>query len=52
MSSARFNSKTIIDGADFSDVIVRQDINKALCAIAKGVNEKTGVPTSESLNCF
>ena len=48
---ARFDDSTIIDGADFSDVIIRKDINAKLCKLAKGTNEKTGVVTSESLNC-
>ena len=52
MSSARFSNDTIIDGADFTDVIVRGDINKTLCSLAKGTNEKTGITTKESLNCF
>jgi len=52
MSSARFSATTIIEGADFTDVIVRSDINKTLCKLAKGTNEKTGVDTYESLNCF
>jgi hypothetical protein len=52
VSSARFNKKTIIDGADFTDVIIRKDINDGLCKIAKGTNESTGVDTRESLNCF
>mmetsp|Transcript_18795 Transcript_18795/g.56026 ORF Transcript_18795/g.56026 Transcript_18795/m.56026 type:complete len:211 (-) Transcript_18795:173-805(-) len=52
MSSARFNSKTILDGADFTDVIVRKDVNDLLCKLAKGTNEMTGNDTRESLNCF
>ena len=52
MSSARFSGDTVIDGADFTDVIVRSDINKTLCSLSKGTNVKTGISTSESLNCF
>lgn len=52
MSSARFSNTTIIDGADFTDVIIRKDINDTLCKLAKGVNLKTGVDTRESLNCY
>lgn len=51
MSSARFDNATIIEGADFTDVIIRKDINASLCKHAKGTNSKTGVLTSESLNC-
>lgn len=51
MSSARFDSSTIIDGADFTDVILRKDINDQLCKLAKGVNAKTNVSTAESLMC-
>lgn len=51
MSSARFDDATIIEGADFTDVIIRKDINAQLCKLAKGTNEKTGAVTSESLNC-
>ena len=51
MSSARFDENTIIEGTDFTDVIIRRDINASLCKLAKGTNEKTGIVTSESLNC-
>jgi uncharacterized protein YjbI with pentapeptide repeats len=52
LSSARFDDATIIDGADFTDTIIRRDINAQLCKLAKGTNDKTGVVTSDSLNCF
>jgi len=40
-----------IDGADFSDVILRKDQQMYLCKIAKGVNPVTKVDTKESLMC-
>ena len=50
VSSARFEG-AIIDGTDFSGVIIRKDIVEKMCATAKGVNSKTGMDTRESLFC-
>jgi uncharacterized protein YjbI with pentapeptide repeats len=49
-----FNAKfdgTIIDGADFTDVEVRDDVRAALCARATGVNPVTQRETRATLNC-
>jgi uncharacterized protein YjbI with pentapeptide repeats len=49
-----FNAKfdgTIIDGADFTDVEVRDDIRAQLCARAAGTNPTTQRSTRDTLLC-
>lgn len=41
----------IIDGADFTDVLLRPDVEKQLCAIAQGTNPVTGRNTKDTLFC-
>ena len=41
----------IIDGADFTDAILRPDTEKLLCQIAKGTNPVTGRNTHDTLYC-
>ncbi|GIL82790.1 hypothetical protein Vretimale_8346 [Volvox reticuliferus] len=43
--------KVTITGSDWTDVVLRKDVQKELCAIADGVNPTTGVSTRESLLC-
>jgi uncharacterized protein YjbI with pentapeptide repeats len=48
------NSKfagAVIDGADFTDAVLDLPQQKALCGRATGTNARTGVATSDSLNC-
>jgi uncharacterized protein YjbI with pentapeptide repeats len=49
-----FNAKfdgAVIDGADFTDVEVRQDAQSMLCKTAKGTNPVTKRNTRDTLNC-
>ena len=48
--NAKFAGATI-DGADFTDVEVRQDALTLLCKLAQGTNPVTGRATRETLNC-
>ena len=41
----------IIDGADFTDVLIRKDVQKILCKVAKGTNPITGRATRDTLEC-
>ena len=41
----------IIDGADFTDVLLSPETEKKLCAIAKGTNPITGRNTKDTLFC-
>lgn len=50
-----FNTKfdrAIVDGADFTDVLLREDVQEKLCAIAQGINPVTGRSTRDTLECF
>ena len=41
-----------IEGADFTDAMLRKDVQKDLCKKAKGTNPITGEETKTSLVCF
>ena len=49
-SGTNFNG-AIIDGADFTDVPLRGDVKKKLCAVATGTNPTTGRLTRDTLEC-
>ena len=40
-----------ITGADFTNVLMNDDVNKQLCTIADGTNRITGRDTRETLSC-
>lgn len=48
--NAKFDGATI-DGADFTDVLLRYDVQDQLCAIAQGTNPITKRNTRETLMC-
>ena len=48
--NAKFDN-VIIDGADFTDVLIANDVKNKLCIIADGVNSVTNKKTSETLEC-
>lgn len=48
--NAKFNGATI-DGADFTDVQLRQDAQALLCRTAQGTNPVTGQATRDTLLC-
>jgi uncharacterized protein YjbI with pentapeptide repeats len=50
VTNAQFRGN-IIDGSDWTDVLLRKDQLKYLCSIASGTNPATGVDTRESLGC-
>lgn len=49
-----FNTRFLdvaIDGADFTDVPLRGDARKTLCAVASGTNPSSGRTTRDTLGC-
>ena len=48
--NAQFEN-VIIDGADFTDVLIAKDVKNKLCTYASGVNSITNRETSETLEC-
>ena len=49
-ASTKFN-RANIEGADFTDVLMRKDMQDILCAVATGTNPTTGRETRETLEC-
>lgn len=49
-TNARFKDTKLAD-TDWTDAILRRDVQRLLCKIAKGTNPVTNVDTLESLMC-
>lgn len=49
--NTKFNGADI-EGADFTDVLLRDDMQEILCEVASGTNPTTGRNTRETLECF
>tara|TARA_B100001250_G_scaffold271146_1_gene234049 strand:+ start:913 stop:1386 length:474 start_codon:yes stop_codon:yes gene_type:complete len=49
--NARFEN-VIIDGADFTDVMIANDVKRKLCFQASGFNTVTNRKTYETLDCY
>ena len=49
-TNARFKDTKLTD-TDWTDAILRRDVQKQLCKVAKGTNPVTQVDTLESLMC-
>lgn len=50
VTNAQFK-RVKIAGSDWTDVVLRKDVQEYLCSIAEGTNPVTGVSTRESLVC-
>jgi uncharacterized protein YjbI with pentapeptide repeats len=52
VSGANMDDLGDIEGSDWTDVIVRKDVNDKICARSpKGINAVTGNPTAMTLFC-